>query len=127
VGFGETHLIPLLDEGLGNCAYLVDLGDGRALAVDVSVDLRAVRATAERRGLVIGFAADTHLHADFVSGAPRPRAGAASSTSRSPTRTRSSWAGSPCGRWPRPAIPTNTCRFCCWTGPGRLGCSPAGR
>jgi hydroxyacylglutathione hydrolase len=69
VGFGETHLIPLIDEGLGNCAYLVDLGDGRALAVDVSVDLRAARATVERRGLVIGFAADTHLHADFVSGA----------------------------------------------------------
>jgi hydroxyacylglutathione hydrolase len=75
VGFGETHLIPLLDEGLGNCAYLVDLGDGRALAVDVSVDLRAVRAAAERRGLVIGYAADTHLHADFVSGAPRLAAG----------------------------------------------------
>ena len=71
MGFGETHLIPLLDEGLGNNAYLVDLGDGRALAVDVSVDLRAVRAAAERRGLVIGYAAETHLHADFVSGARR--------------------------------------------------------
>ena len=38
-------------KGLGNSAYLVDLGDGRALAVDVPRDLRAVRAAAERHGL----------------------------------------------------------------------------
>jgi hydroxyacylglutathione hydrolase len=64
-----VDLIPLVDEGLGNSAYLVDLGDGRALAVDVSRDLRAVRAAAARRGLTVAFAADTHLHADFLSGA----------------------------------------------------------
>ncbi|MFI6510309.1 rhodanese-like domain-containing protein [Streptosporangium sp. NPDC050855] len=62
-------MIPLIDEGLGNSSYLVDLGDGRALAVDVSRDLRAVRRAADRRGLTIAFAADTHLHADFLSGA----------------------------------------------------------
>ncbi|BAH55827.1 MULTISPECIES: MBL fold metallo-hydrolase [Rhodococcus] len=62
-------LVPLIDEGLGNSAYLVDLGDGRALAVDVSRDLRAVHAAAARRGLTVAFAADTHLHADFLSGA----------------------------------------------------------
>ncbi|WP_440072777.1 MBL fold metallo-hydrolase [Streptosporangium sp. OZ121] len=61
-------MIPLVDEGLGNTSYLVDLGDGRALAVDVSRDLRAVRRAARRRGLTIAFAADTHLHADFLSG-----------------------------------------------------------
>jgi len=58
-----------VDEGLGNSAYLVDLGDGRALAVDVPRDLRAVRAAAARHGLTAAFAADTHLHADFLSGA----------------------------------------------------------
>ncbi len=63
------ELVPLVDEGLGNSAYLVDLGDGRALVVDVSRDLRAVHAAAARRGLTIAFAADTHLHADFLSGA----------------------------------------------------------
>jgi hydroxyacylglutathione hydrolase len=62
-------LVPLVDEGLGNSAYLVDLGDGRALVVDVSRDLRAVHAAASRRGLTVAFAADTHLHADFLSGA----------------------------------------------------------
>jgi glyoxylase-like metal-dependent hydrolase (beta-lactamase superfamily II) len=62
-------IVPVVDEGLGNSAYLVDLGDGRALAVDVPRDLRAARATAGRHGLKIAFAADTHLHADFLSGA----------------------------------------------------------
>lgn len=60
---------PLLDAGLGNNAYLVDLGDGRGMVVDASRDLRAVRRAADRHGLRIGFAADTHLHADFLSGA----------------------------------------------------------
>ncbi|MFF8375757.1 rhodanese-like domain-containing protein [Streptomyces sp. NPDC015661] len=69
MGFLEDHLIPLVDEGLGNSAYLVDLGDGRALAVDASRDLRALRAAAEQRGLTVAYAADTHLHADFLSGA----------------------------------------------------------
>jgi rhodanese-related sulfurtransferase len=62
-------LVPLIDEGLGNSAYLVDLGDGRALVVDVSRDLRPVYEAATRRGLTVAFAADTHLHADFLSGA----------------------------------------------------------
>src|SRR5215831_626827 len=66
-----TPITPVLDEGLGNSAYLVDLGDGRALAVDAPRDLRAVRAAAARRGLAVAFAADTHLHADFLSGAPQ--------------------------------------------------------
>src|SRR5580765_544329 len=59
----------LVDAGLGNSAYLVDLGDGRGLAVDASRDLRALEAAADKLGLRIAFAADTHLHADFLSGA----------------------------------------------------------
>ncbi len=68
MGFADDHLIPLVDAGLGNSAYLVDLGDGRALAVDASRDLRALRRAAERHGLRVAFAADTHLHADFLTG-----------------------------------------------------------
>jgi glyoxylase-like metal-dependent hydrolase (beta-lactamase superfamily II)/rhodanese-related sulfurtransferase len=59
----------VVDEGLGNSAYLLDLGDGRALAVDPPRDLRALRRAATRRGLTIAYVADTHLHADFLSGA----------------------------------------------------------
>jgi hydroxyacylglutathione hydrolase len=63
------RLSVLVDEGLGNCAYLLDPGDGRGLAVDPSLDLRAVRATAAARNLRIAYVAETHLHADFLSAA----------------------------------------------------------
>jgi hydroxyacylglutathione hydrolase len=69
VTYANDYLIPLVDAGLGNSAYLADLGGGQALAVDASRDLRALREAAARRGLTVAFAADTHLHADFVSGA----------------------------------------------------------
>lgn len=59
----------LVDEGLGNSAYLIDLGDGRALTVDAGRDLRSLRELVDRRGLTVAYAADTHLHADFLSGA----------------------------------------------------------
>ncbi|MGW4330474.1 MBL fold metallo-hydrolase [Nocardia sp. NPDC004573] len=62
-------LVPVIDEGLGNSTYLLDLGDGRALVLDPERDLRQVRAEARRRGLRIAFAVETHLHADFISGA----------------------------------------------------------
>jgi hypothetical protein len=65
----EARLVPLVDEGLGNSAYLLDVGDGRALAVDPPRDLRALCAAAGKRGLTVVWAADTHLHADFLSGA----------------------------------------------------------
>lgn len=61
-------IIPIVDEGLGNSAYLVDLGDGRALVVDPARDPSPYRAAAEQRGLAVAYVAETHLHADFVSG-----------------------------------------------------------
>ncbi|MGY1682179.1 MBL fold metallo-hydrolase [Geodermatophilus sp. SYSU D01176] len=64
-------VVPVVDDGLGNSSYLIDLGDGRALAVDASRDLRAVDAATAKRGLKVVAAADTHLHADFLSGATR--------------------------------------------------------
>jgi hydroxyacylglutathione hydrolase len=69
VSIKEDQPIAVVDEGLGNSAYLLDLGDGRALVVDAPRDLRAVRAAAGERGLTIAYAADTHMHADFLSGA----------------------------------------------------------
>lgn len=59
----------VVDDGLGNTCYVLDLGDGGALVVDPPRDLRFVRAAAEKAGLRIRFVADTHLHADFLSGA----------------------------------------------------------
>ena len=65
---GSALIVPLVDEGLGNSAYLVDLGDGRALAVDPSRDLRSLHEAAGKQGLTVAFAAETHLHADFLTG-----------------------------------------------------------
>jgi hydroxyacylglutathione hydrolase len=64
-----VDLVPVVDDGLGNTTWLLGLGDGRALVVDASRDLRAVHAAAARRGWTVAYAADTHLHADFVTGA----------------------------------------------------------
>jgi glyoxylase-like metal-dependent hydrolase (beta-lactamase superfamily II)/rhodanese-related sulfurtransferase len=64
----EAVIEPVVDEGLGNSAYLVDLGDHRALAVDPSRHPGAYLQRAERRGLSIAYTVETHLHADFVSG-----------------------------------------------------------
>lgn len=58
----------IVDEGLGNSSYLVDLGDGRALVVDPTRDPSGYLAEADRRRLQIAFSVETHLHADFVSG-----------------------------------------------------------
>ncbi len=62
-------VVPIVHEGLGNSSYLVGLGDGRALVVDPFRDPSPYLAESERRGWKIAFAAETHLHADFVSGA----------------------------------------------------------
>jgi glyoxylase-like metal-dependent hydrolase (beta-lactamase superfamily II)/rhodanese-related sulfurtransferase len=63
-----VDVVPLVHEGLGNSAYVVDLGGGTALVVDPQRDPRPYLAELERRGLVPRFVAETHLHADFVSG-----------------------------------------------------------
>ena len=52
---GLPPILALLDAGLGNQAYLVDLGDGRALAVDPTLDLRSVDAAAAAHGLTVAW------------------------------------------------------------------------
>src|SRR6202022_4137313 len=64
----SPRIMPLVDEGLGNSSYLVPLGDGRALVLDPSRNPSPYVELAERLNLRIAFAAETHLHADFVSG-----------------------------------------------------------
>jgi hydroxyacylglutathione hydrolase len=64
-----TSVLPIVDEGLGNSSYLVEVGGGRALVVDPSRDPSPYLHAAKARGLEIAWVAETHLHADFVSGA----------------------------------------------------------
>jgi hydroxyacylglutathione hydrolase len=59
---------PVVDEGLGNSAYVVDLGDGRALVIDPARDPTPYLEVARWRRLQIAYAAETHLHADFLTG-----------------------------------------------------------
>ena len=61
-------IVPIIDAGLGNSSYFVDLGDGSALVVDPERDPSPYLEAAEHRNLRIRFTAETHLHADFVSG-----------------------------------------------------------
>jgi glyoxylase-like metal-dependent hydrolase (beta-lactamase superfamily II) len=130
---------PVVDEGLGNSAYVVELGDGRALVIDPARDPTPYLALARWRRLQIAYAAETHLHADFLTGSRELAATAgaeilAPRTSRlaSPTggwRTarRSTSAGSPCGRWPPQGTHPNMSVTCSWTTANRWRCSVAGR
>lgn len=68
---------PIQDDALGNTAYLVDVGDGQAVAVDPRRDIDVYRRVAAERGLEIVAVLETHLHADFISGANELRAGGA--------------------------------------------------
>jgi glyoxylase-like metal-dependent hydrolase (beta-lactamase superfamily II)/rhodanese-related sulfurtransferase len=63
-------IISFVDEGLGHSSYLVDLGDGRALVIDPPRLPDRHLAAAGERGLEIAYTADTHSHADYVSGGP---------------------------------------------------------
>ncbi|HEV8650081.1 MAG TPA: rhodanese-like domain-containing protein [Actinomycetes bacterium] len=59
---------PVVDEGLGNSAYVVELGDGRALVVDPARDPTPYLELARWRRLRIAYGLETHLHADFLTG-----------------------------------------------------------
>lgn len=64
----DARITSFVNEGLGHTSFLVDLGDGTALVVDPARLPDAQRAEAMRRGLRIAFTADTHTHADYISG-----------------------------------------------------------
>ena len=61
-------VIPIVDEGLGNSAYLIDLGDGQGMVIDPERNPRPYLLSAEGQGLRVRWVVETHLHADFVSG-----------------------------------------------------------
>jgi len=67
-GGPDLRVVAVTDEGLGNTSWVLDLGSGEALAVDPERDPVAYQHVAERLGTEVRFAAETHLHADFVTG-----------------------------------------------------------
>ena len=62
------RVIPIVDQGLGNSAYVIDLGDGQGLVIDPERNPAPYLDVAERRGMRLRWVVETHLHADFVSG-----------------------------------------------------------
>jgi glyoxylase-like metal-dependent hydrolase (beta-lactamase superfamily II)/rhodanese-related sulfurtransferase len=60
--------VGIRDEGLGNTSWLVPLGNGSALVIDPQRDPRPYLEVARRHNVRVRYAAETHLHADFVSG-----------------------------------------------------------
>ena len=61
-------ILPVVDEGLGNSSYVIALGDGRALVIDPERDPNPYLGAVSKHGGHIAYSAETHLHADFVSG-----------------------------------------------------------
>jgi glyoxylase-like metal-dependent hydrolase (beta-lactamase superfamily II)/rhodanese-related sulfurtransferase len=58
----------VVDEGLGHSSYVVGLGDGGALVVDPARFPHRQRRLVADRGWRLAWTADTHSHADYISG-----------------------------------------------------------
>ena len=72
IGTGMKSLFvkQFVDESLGNSSYLIASEEtGAAAIIDPQRDIDKYVKTAEGLGLKLAYALDTHLHADFVSGA----------------------------------------------------------
>lgn len=65
---GRVEIVTLRHAGLGNSSYLVEVADGRALAVDPDRRVRRYLEAGKARGWEIVSVLDTHVHADFVTG-----------------------------------------------------------
>jgi hydroxyacylglutathione hydrolase len=65
-----VEIVSVVDEGLGHSSYVVGLGDGTALVVDPARFPDRQRQIAAERGWRIAWTADTHSHADYISGSP---------------------------------------------------------
>jgi hydroxyacylglutathione hydrolase len=66
----RADIASFVNEGLGHSSYMVDLGDGTALVIDPARIPTAQLAHAAEHGLVVTYTADTHTHADYISGSP---------------------------------------------------------
>lgn len=65
----DLEVVAVTDEGLGNTSWVLNV-DGDAVVVDPERDPMPYQRIAERLGMQIAYAADTHLHADFITGSP---------------------------------------------------------
>jgi glyoxylase-like metal-dependent hydrolase (beta-lactamase superfamily II)/rhodanese-related sulfurtransferase len=66
----DLRIVSVVNEGLGHSSHVVDLGDRSMLVIDPARIPTEQRTHASRTGSTITFTADTHTHADYVSGSP---------------------------------------------------------
>src|SRR5215213_3105827 len=64
----SVEIVAVVDDGLGHSSHLVALRDGSALVVDPARFPERQRRIAADRGWAIAWTADTHSHADYISG-----------------------------------------------------------
>lgn len=65
-----VRIVDFVDEGLGHSSYLIDLGDGSAAVIDPPRFPTEHETLANRDRLRLVWTADTHSHADYVTGSP---------------------------------------------------------
>ena len=63
------NVVPFVREGLGNSSYLLQLGESEAALIDPDRCVDRYLETAGSHGWRISSIFETHIHADFVSGA----------------------------------------------------------
>lgn len=63
------EVIQFVREGLGNSSYLVETGQGQAALIDPDRSVDRYLESASSRGWKINAIFETHIHADFISGA----------------------------------------------------------
>jgi len=63
------NTVHFVHEGLGNSSYILDLGNGSAVVIDPDRNVGRYRDALQTHGLRATGIFETHLHADFVSGA----------------------------------------------------------
>jgi glyoxylase-like metal-dependent hydrolase (beta-lactamase superfamily II)/rhodanese-related sulfurtransferase len=66
----EVEIVGIANAGLGHTSHVVGLGDGAALVVDPARFPDRQRSLATERGWTLRWTADTHSHADYISGSP---------------------------------------------------------
>lgn len=66
----SVEIVAVVDDGLGHTSHVIALGDGSALVVDPARFPDRQRRIAAERGWTIAWTADTHSHADYISGSP---------------------------------------------------------
>jgi hydroxyacylglutathione hydrolase len=64
------EIVSVVNDGLGHSSHVVGLGDGTSLVIDPARLPDRQRRLVAERGWRIAWSADTHSHADYISGSP---------------------------------------------------------